>query len=340
MSERAADGLDEFEIIAKHFVPLAKSGATVETFSLQDDAATITSRPGKRLVVTADSIVAGVHFFGDEPAGEIAQKALRTNLSDLAGKAARPIGYTLSLHLPASIDDAWLTAFAAGLAADQTQFDITLLGGDTTRANQLIVAITAIGEIDAIYHARRDALPNDDIWVSGTIGDAALGLKLYDGTLAMEGQGAEHLQRRYRLPEPRFELAEILNAYANASMDVSDGLLTDLGKLCKASKLQAQILAADIPVSDAARQAIGQLDQALELSSGLHPVMFGGDDYEILFTADPKAQRHIAEKAQGLPFRLTRIGHVSDLEGLGEVLLIDGAGNSVQLAGTGHTHRI
>ncbi|MEN0087730.1 MAG: thiamine-phosphate kinase, partial [Pseudomonadota bacterium] len=154
-------GLDEFDIIARHFVPLAKSGATVETFSLQDDAATITSRPGKRLVVTADSIVAGVHFFGDEPAGQIAQKALRTNLSDLAGKAAQPVGYTLSLHLPPSIDDAWLAAFSTGLAEDQTTFNITLLGGDTTTANQLVIAITAIGEIGATHFARRDALPND-----------------------------------------------------------------------------------------------------------------------------------------------------------------------------------
>ncbi|MEO0496918.1 MAG: thiamine-phosphate kinase [Pseudomonadota bacterium] len=329
--------LDEFDLIARHFAPLAKAGVDVETFNLQDDAATIRSRPGKRLVVTSDSLVSGVHFFGDEPPAQIAQKALRANLSDLAGKGAQPVGYTLSLHLPSDTGDDWLADFASGLAQDQKTYGITLLGGDTTASRTLAIAITAIGEVAATYPARLAAKVSDDIWVTGTIGDAAMGLKLYEGTLAVGGDlGGEHgdfLRDRYRLPQPRLKMASIIAAHANGAMDVSDGLLADLAKMCRAAVVSAQIRQADLPISPAARAALEVLPHT-DLSA-----LFAGDDYEVLFTADSEARLAIEELASALPFGVTRIGHITDAHSSGEVLLMDEQGNPVQLESTGHTHR-
>jgi thiamine-monophosphate kinase len=334
-----SSGLDEFEIIARYFAPLASGNPDIESFRLLDDAATIRSKPGKRLVVTSDSIVAGVHFFGDEPADQIARKALRTNLSDLASKGARPVGYTLALHLPTGLDEAWLADFTQGLATDQQLYGISLLGGDTTRSDVLAISITAIGEVGNSYPARQDARAGDSLWVTGTIGDAALGLKIYEGTLSVDGESGEFLRRRYRLPDPRMELASILSSHANGAMDISDGLLADTRKMCRAAGLSARINLPKVPLSDAAVAAIGNLLKANEAKSDFHPLIFGGDDYEILFSAKPDSDDLIADLAASLPFAVTHIGALNDAEPIGEVLTIDADGYPVQFAATGHTHR-
>ncbi|MEO0636301.1 MAG: thiamine-phosphate kinase [Pseudomonadota bacterium] len=329
-----ADQLDEFDIIARHFAPLARSCPDIETFRLMDDAATIRSRPGKRLVVTSDSLVAGIHFFGDEPPAQIAQKALRTNLSDLAAKGAEPRGYTMALHLPPGRGDQWLAGFAEGLRDDQSTYGISLLGGDTTSSPTLAIAITAIGEVDGSYPARQNAEIGDDVWVTGTIGDAALGLKLYEGTLQLDDVVADHLRLRYRLPQPRLEVRPLLIAHAKGAMDVSDGLLADLGKMCRAAKVGARVMSDLIPVSPEARQAVATLGQR-----ALQPLM-AGDDYEVLFTADPLARSSIQSMALELPFGVTRIGQIMKAESSHQVLLLDEAGNPVHLDGVGHVHRL
>ena len=211
---------DEFTRIARFFAPLAAGfpGA----FNLTDDAAAFGLAAGEQAVVTTDAVVAGVHFIGDEPPGLIARKALRVNLSDLAAKGARPLGYTLAAVLPAAIDDAWLEAFAAGLAADQAEFGISLIGGDSVGTpGPLTLSITALGALRGAMVRRAGAQPGDRICVSGTIGDAALGLAVLRGRLpALDAAAREALVDRYRLPRPRLELGQAIGPLASAGLDV------------------------------------------------------------------------------------------------------------------------
>ena len=339
-----ATKLDEFEIIERYFAPLAGKGARfsqsdVETFSLKDDAALISSAVGKKLVVTSDSLVSGVHFFGDEPAHLIAKKALRTNLSDLASKAATPVGYTLSLHLPKGLDEIWFEDFAKGLAADQKQFGCKLLGGDTVSSPVLAIAITAIGESEGVYPARTNAKVGDDIYVTGTLGDSALGLRARQGVLSgLDDEAERFLLDRYYLPQPRLDIKAILDHCAHASMDVSDGLFGDLGKLCKASKLAAQVNREELPFSQHALKTVAQSADATAW------MLEGGDDYEVLFTAPPEHRNFIENNAQKLSFAVTRIGDIvaqcpkSEVQ-VGLVSLIDQNGDLILSPTSCHNHR-
>src|SRR5262249_46994678 len=233
--ERTASGEDS--LIARYFKPLATDAGAL---GLSDDAAVLKAR-GEDLVVTTDAIVEGVHFLADDPPDTIARKALRVNLSDLAAKGASPAGFVLTLALRGA-DDGWLTAFAGGLGADAKSFECPLLGGDTVSTpGPLIVSITAFGHVPPGKMVRRNgARPGDRVLVTGTIGDAALGLDILTGgrvarTLADDPAGRDALVARYRVPEPRNALAGALREHASAAMDVSDGLAGDLTKLCAAS---------------------------------------------------------------------------------------------------------
>jgi thiamine-monophosphate kinase len=275
---------------------------------LNDDAALLRPNQGEELVLTKDMLVAGVHFFADDPPGAIAQKALRVNLSDLAAKGAAPKGFLLGLGLPADWSEDWLNAFVKGLAADAELFGIDLLGGDTVHVpGPLTLSITAIGAVpEGRMVQRGGAKAGDHIFVSGTIGDAALGLKVrrkseddMDWIAALSEAARAHLLDRYLLPQPRLALREALRTYAHAAMDVSDGLAGDLSKLLRLAGLTAEIAVTDIPLSDA---AAGLAERLIE------PIFCGGDDYEILCTVPPQAVPGFIAAAQAANIRVTHIG--------------------------------
>ena len=218
----------EFSLIARHFRPLAGPGA----MDLTDDAAVLTPPPGRQLVLTADAMVAGVHFLPDDPPDLVGRKLLRVNLSDLAAKGAVPLGYLMTVSTPRDTPEAWFAGFAAGLAQDQATYRVTLLGGDTTSTpGPISLSLTILGHVapDTAVH-RFGAQDGDEIWVTGTIGDGALGLAVARGRL-IDPTG--FLLSRYRLPQPRVGIA--LAGIASAGMDVSDGLVQDLGHICRAS---------------------------------------------------------------------------------------------------------
>ena len=302
-------GLGEFELISRFFAPLAadRPGA----LGLLDDAALIDERPGWSLVVTTDAIVADVHFPADAAPEDVAGKLLGVNLSDLAAMGAEPAAYLLALALPRAWTAAelvsWLEGFAGGLASSQREHGIALIGGDTVATpGPLTLTLTALGHVEAGRALRRSAAePGDVVYVSGSIGDAAFGLRVLRGELASPaGADRAFLLDRYRLPRPRLALGRRLRPLAKAAADVSDGLVADLGHICAASGLAARVDADRLPLSAAAAAVIGD-DPAL-----LAVAMTGGDDYELVFTADPSAAAAIAELARELALPLTAIGEV------------------------------
>lgn len=293
----------EHDLIARYFAPLAGP----EGHGLLDDAASVDPPAGFDLVVTTDLVAEGIHFL-DDPPGAIAAKALRVNLSDLAAKGARPYAYSLALGLGPEKDERWIAAFAEGLAADQKTYDVRLIGGDTSRLSTgVVVTITAFGWVPTAGAVLRStARPGDVLMVSGTIGDAALGLLVRKGaTLHLEDKAdCDFLLQRYLYPEPRVGLANGVRRFASAAMDISDGLAGDLGKLCLASGVGAEITVADIPLSDAARRA------SLADSDLVPLIHTGGDDYEILLAASPDNAIVVAEAARLAHVPLTPIGRI------------------------------
>ena len=322
----------EFELIARYFAPLAagQPGA----LGLKDDAALIEVRPGCQLVVTADALVAGVHFFADDAPDLIARKMLRVNLSDLAAMGSTPVGYVMTLALPPAIDEPWLAAFVAGLAADQAAFEIGLLGGDTsTTPGPLTLSLTAFGEVRRGRELRRSgARPGDLVLVSGTIGDGALGLLVRHGGLAqLTAAHRASLVDRYLLPQPRVALGSALaeEGLAHAAIDVSDGLVADLGHICAASGCTAAVDAADVPLSLAAAAALAA-EPALR-----ETILTGGDDYELLITAAPEAGARMNDIGSRLGVPLTRVGRIAHGAG---VRVLDAAGRELSFARTGYRH--
>jgi thiamine-monophosphate kinase len=295
----------EFEIIARYFAPLAREfpGA----YGLLDDAAVIAPPAGHELVVKTDAIVGGVHFLDDDPPDLVARKALRVNLSDLAAKGAVARAYLLDVMLPASVTEEWIAAFARGLAEDQNEYGVHLIGGDTdSTPGPVTIAIMAFGDVATgrMIH-RGGARLEDTVFVTGTIGDAALGLMVLRGTLANLDTKATHfLVDRYRLPRPRVRLGPRLIGIANAALDVSDGLVADLGHLCEASELAAVIEVSRVPLSTTVRAV-------LATNFGhITTVLTGGDDYEILFTAPAEAVNGLAELSRTLDVPITTIGRM------------------------------
>lgn len=328
MKDRPLPG--EFELIERFFAPLAKDypGA----LALADDGALIDLDPGDQLVVTTDVLVAGVHFPADDPPDAIARKLLRVNLSDLAAMGAEPLAYLLALALGKDTPSSWLEGFAQGLGTDYAEFAVPLVGGDTVATTGPVTAtLTALGKVAQGSALKRSAArAGDAIFVSGCIGDGALGL------MAIEGRagGLTPAQRdyaidRYRLPRPRLALGRRLVGLAHGVIDVSDGLIADLGHICRTSRLGARIEAASVALSDAARAALND-DEGL-----LATFLTGGDDYELLFTIAPEARGAIAEISHDLGLALTPIG--SMCEGSG-VTIVDGAGLEDMLEASGYRH--
>jgi thiamine-monophosphate kinase len=306
MAQETETGSAEDRLIGRFFRPLATDPGAL---SLIDDAATLTPPAGFDVVLKTDAVVGGVHFFEDDPPELIAKKALRVNLSDLAAKGAKPAGFLLSLALPSSIGDDWLSAFATGLGQDAADFHCPLFGGDTVRSpGAVMVSIAAFGLVPngTMVH-RSGARAGDHIVVTGTIGDAALGLAVRrDGDTArrwrLDARQRDHLISRYQVPQPRNALAEALRQHASAAMDVSDGLAGDFAKLCAASGVTAEIEVARVPLSDAARQAIAA-DAAL-----IETALTGGDDYEVVATVPPAACDALKAAAKAAGVALAEIG--------------------------------
>jgi thiamine-monophosphate kinase len=324
----AADELGEFERIRRFFAPLAGPGG----LGLVDDAALVDCTPGRRLVITADAIVAGVHYLPEDPPDLVARKLLRVNLSDLAAMGAQPLHYVLTTALPAELGREWLARFAEGLREDQDRFGIDLLGGDSVgTAGPAVLSLTAIGEVAAGKEIRRSgAEPGDLIWVSGTIGDAFLGLDLLRGAYPdLAPEHRDYLVRRFRVPEPRTELGPRLCGIAHAMIDVSDGLLADLGHICETSRVAAMVELDLLPLSLAARAIVeGDPGTRARLATA-------GDDYELVFAAPADAAETIATLPLLLGIPVTRIGRVDVGTG---VRLINSDGHQIALEATGYRH--
>jgi thiamine-monophosphate kinase len=318
----------EDSLIARYFKPIATDPGA---FALDDDAAII-APSGEDIVVTTDAIVEGVHFLAGDPPDTVARKALRVNLSDLAAKGATCAGFVLTLALR-NADDAWLSAFAQGLGEDAKLYGCPLLGGDTVSTpGPLTVSITAFGRVPVgkMVH-RSGAKVGDRVMVTGTIGDAALGLAILKGTLATDDAAArEMLVSRYRIPQPRNAVAIAVRDHCSSSMDVSDGLAGDLTKLCAASGVSAAIDTPSIPKSDA---AAGLLARG---AVGIETLVSGGDDYEILCTvADASADAFVSE-ARRTGVAVSAIGTV--IAGNDPPKFLDEQGREIRLSRLSYSH--
>jgi thiamine-monophosphate kinase len=292
-------------LIARFFAPIAGEGA----LGLKDDAARLTSKPDHDLVLTVDALVERVHFLPEDAPGSIARKALGVNVSDLAAKGADPAGFLLSLALPDDWTESWLAEFADGLGQASRDFSCPLLGGDTVKARgPLTLSVTAVGQVPAGRMVlRTTAKAGDVICVTGTIGDAALGLRLRSAPAWAEGLSPEeraHLADRYLHPRPRHRLAATLRSHASAAMDVSDGLAGDLAKMMRASGVGALIEADRVPLSGAAAKAVQASPDLLDLA------LTGGDDYEILCTVPEKNLDSFRKEADRVGITLSVIGRV------------------------------
>jgi thiamine-monophosphate kinase len=321
MARRGRPG--EFELIARYFAPLAKGFKGAR--GLQSDNAFLTYDPRHDLVVKTDTVVAGVHFLADEKPGIVAAKALRVCLSDLAAGGAKPFAYQLALSLGPAWTGRWVADFARGLAADQRRYGVALSGGDTTSTpGPTTISITAFGHVARNKGLGRDgAKAGDELWVSGTIGDGALGL------LAARGQFASvFLERRYRLPQPRTTLGPRLVGIARATADVSDGLLADAGHIADASKIAVFIERERVPLSAAARAVLATKPQLWA------NVLGGGDDYELVMAVPPRKRAALREAAKAAGVNVTHIGRLA--RGKGVHLTIDG--REVRATRKGYVH--
>jgi thiamine-monophosphate kinase len=332
MNDRNKPKSAEDSLIARYFRPLATDPGA---FDLGDDAA-ILKALGEDIVVTTDAIVEGVHFLPNDPPGTIAQKALRVNLSDLAAKGATPAGFVLTLALRAA-DDAWLAPFARGLGADSSRFECPLLGGDTVSTpGPAMISITAFGRVAPGKMVRRNgARPGDRVVVSGTIGDAALGLDILRAgrvaaALAGDAAAREMLVGRYRVPQPRNALVQALRDHAHAAMDVSDGLAGDLAKLCAASGVSAVIDTPGIPLSAAAAAALAAG------AVGIEDLVSGGDDYEILCAIPENAIEAFAQAADTAGVAVNSIGTV--IAGTSPPRFLDARGRDLTLPRLSYSH--
>jgi len=319
----------EFALIAELFVPLATAPGA---FCLSDDAAIVTPPPDHDLVVTADALVEDVHFFGSDPPDLIAQKALRVNLSDLGAKGCVPTGYLLALSLPPQIEMPWLRTFVSGLATAQREFGASLLGGDTTATSgPLIIAITAFGLVPAGAMLRRSgAHVGDVVLVSGTIGDAGGGLACLRGAgVGLSEADRDFLVGRFRRPEPRVGLGQALIGLASASIDISDGLLADLGHIAEASDVRIAIDAARVPLSP------GLAVLWPDATERITRATTAGDDYELAFTVPPEKCAAVVRAAGEAGVPIEEIGVVTKGRG---VNLRDSAGRSIPVSRPGFEH--
>ena len=332
MTDRKQPASGEDSLISRYFRPLVTDPGA---FDLDDDAAVLKAL-GEDIVVTTDAIVEGVHFLPDDPPDTIARKALRVNLSDLAAKGATPAGFVLTLALRAA-DETWLTAFARGLGEDAGRFGCPLLGGDTVSTpGPKMISITAFGRVaeGKMVH-RSGAKPGDRVVVTGTIGDAALGLDLLKGgaaatALADDAAARAMLVERYRVPQPRNALANAVRDHASAAMDVSDGLAGDLAKLCAASGVSAVIDAPSIPLSAPAATLLARG------TVGIAAIVSGGDDYEILCAIPESSLEAFVREAALAGVAVTSIGTV--IAGAAVPKFLDARGTAIALQRLSYSH--
>ncbi len=323
----------EHDLINRYFAPLCSPSEAAPAFGLLDDTAILPPTKDHQLLVTTDALVAGVHFFADDPAHSIAHKALAVNVSDIVAKGGHPDSYVLTIALPKNIEPNWLQEFASGLGDAQSEYGCQLIGGDTVATSgPLMISITLLGKVTTGKMVRRKgARPGDVVFVSGTIGDAALGLLLRtNGELlaktTLTSRQVEHLRERYLQPQPRVELAANVATYASAALDVSDGLVGDFSKLCAASHVGGTIEAARVPLSDAAISALAQEPDLLET------ILTGGDDYEVLAVV-PAA---LAEKFEQEAVNVMRIGLIGERQD--SIKVLDADGQPLELAQSAYDH--
>jgi len=321
MSNKDTESAED-RLIARYFKPLATHPGAL---GLIDDAAVLAPPAGCDLVFKTDGVIGGVHFFVDDPPDTVAKKVLRMNLSDLAAKGAKPLGFLLALALPQGIGAAWLEPFARGLGEDAELFGCPLLGGDTDHTpGPISVSVAAFGAVPHGKMVRRvGAKPGDRVVVTGTIGDSALGLLLRRdpaaaGRWGLDRDQQDHLHGRYLVPQPRNAVAEALRAHASAAMDVSDGLAGDLAKLCRASHVSAEIECARVPLSEATRAVLAKEPALIET------IITGGDDYEVLATVPPGKVEALRRQAAVAGVDVTEIGIVRAGEGDARFLGADG----------------
>lgn len=289
--------MNEFELIRQYF----QRPAANTLLGVGDDAALVMPTAGKALAVSSDMLVSGRHFFADADPYWLGHKALAVNLSDMAAMGARPRWFLLSLALP-DVDEGWLEGFSAGLLSLADAHDVALVGGDTTRG-PLNLSIQIIGEVAADKALRRDqALPGDDIWISGIVGEAALGLLYLQQQLHLPPALGTLALQRLHAPQPRVGLGLALAPYSRCAIDISDGLAADLSHICEQSGCGAQLSLAALPQSPLLQSVDGDLRQQVMLA--------GGDDYELCFTAKPEYAAHIALLSQQLTLPLTRVGTI------------------------------
>lgn len=325
--------MDEFDLIQTYLAPLAGP----EGLGLQDDAACFKPPTGHDLVFTKDTMVEGVHFPKGRRGGDFAERLLRVNLSDLAAKGARPLGYLLSLALPNDIGEGVLEGFVKGLSDVQQSYDFALWGGDTVRIDgPMVITATLIGAVPTGGMVTRNgAKVGDDVWITGSVGDAALGCRYVLGqslNFSPDGAALWAWEKAYLRPKPRLLLRKCLRAYANAAVDISDGLVADLGHIAKASGVGLEINANDLPLSSHTETwRKGQVDP---MESLLSLISFG-DDYEIGFTANPENRTEIIQAADALGMRITRCGACRSEQGIS---LIDEMGHAVDIQRSGYTH--
>lgn len=315
--------MSEFDWIARYFAPLAAK----EGLGLTDDVALFSPNANKELVLTTDAITAGVHFFADDEPSSIAQKLLRVNLSDLAAKGAEPRGYLLSLLMPSDIDETWLEGFVTGLASDQARYGIYLYGGDTSRIDGPITAnIMAIGEVEKGKMLRRSgAQVGEVLYMTGGVGNAALGLKIRENKLEFN----QYLLDKYLYPRPRLDVGQQLIGIATACMDISDGLVQDAGHLAKVSGVGLIINTSQLTLSREARDVLNIDDSYYKI------MLTGGDDYELLFTAPLAAHDTLMELSEETQVTITAIGNVVEGEG---VSVLDDEGEKLEFDRIGWKH--
>ena len=318
--------MGEFDLITRYFTRPAKRAV----LGVGDDCALWQIQPGMQLAVSTDMLVEGRHFLSTVPPKRLGHKALAVNLSDLAASGAKPVAFTLALAMP-RIDESWLQGFSAGLLALADQHTCELVGGDTTQG-QLTICITVMGEVppgDALL--RQGAQVGDDIYISGSVGDARLALEVMRGQLSLSASDFESCRQRMEQPQPRIALGLALRGVANACIDVSDGLAGDLGHVLKASQVGA-VLTTDW-VQDSA--AISVAMQSLPFARRLDMALAGGDDYELLFTAAPEQAEAVQHAANEADVSVTCIGRITTGSGL-QVLDLQGVPMSRRFASFDH----
>lgn len=311
--------LGEFELIRRYFTPSAFPAQVIT--GVGDDCAVLRLPPGCDMAISVDTQVCGVHFPAEADAASLASRVLRCAASDLAAMGAEPLGFTLALTLPQA-DEQWLQAFASGLQQAAADLRCPLVGGDTTKG-PLTLSVQVHGSVPAgAALLRSGAQPGDEVWVSGTLGDGAAALALLQGRLAVDAAAGAYLHSRFYQPAIDFPLALALRGMAHSCIDVSDGLLADLGHICHASGVAARIRQADLPLSAHWRAAAGET-QALQWA------LAGGDDYRLCFTAAP--QHHAALQALGA----SCIGGISAGSG---IVVVDARGVPCEITATGFRH--